>query len=71
MYKVKEMLLLYAFEVWLVIKEIVVSAIDSVDVLIEEVLRCGDFEEELRIVGMRMRDDCDFLGGEEGDESLH
>jgi hypothetical protein len=62
MYEVKEMLLFYAFKLWVIIEEVVVGSIDFVDILIEEVLCCCHFEEELWVVGWWHCDCCDLLG---------
>ena len=63
MYKVKEMLLFDASKLCVIVEEIVVCSIYSVDILIEKVL-CGcHFEEELWVVGWRYGYCCDLLSG--------
>lgn len=71
MYEVKEMLLFNAFKLSLIIEEVVVGSIDLVDILVEEVLCCCHFEEELWVARWGHCDCCNLLWREEGEECLH
>ena len=63
MYQMNELLLFDASKLCVIVEEIVVGSIYSVDILIEEVL-CGcHFEEELGVVGCRYGYCSDLLCG--------
>lgn len=60
--QVDQILLLNTFELSLVVEEIVIGAVYPVYITIQEVLRSCHLKEELRVVGQRLRDGCDFFG---------
>lgn len=65
------MLLFDAFELCLIVEEVVVGAVESVHVLVEEVLCSCHLEEELGAVGEGRGDGGYLWWGKEGNEGLH
>lgn len=65
------MLLFDAFELWRIVEEVVVGAVEPVHVLVQEVLCSCHLEEELGAVGEGRGDGGYLWGGKVGNDGLH
>lgn len=65
------MLLFDAFELWLIVEEVVVGAVKPVHVLVKKMLCSCHLKEELRTVGEGSGDGGYLWGRKKGNEGLH